>query len=553
MKLRNKALICITLTWIFFLALACFDTIRYPLANFIPLVVLSFLVTLCLVRILIVRHVEKLNEQITEISSNKSILQHVDIKGHDELSSIAEKINLLLDQANTQPKEQQDISVQTTQGDYLTQLERYDSLTALPNRIYFNEILNKSISFSNRHKKALAVLRVDLDAFKKIIETLGQQTADQIIKEVCARFAKTLRSEDLLARLEGDEFIVLLNDIAKPKFASAVAEKLLSACSEKIKVGTSEINITASIGICIYPNDASSLEPLIQKVDAALAKAKNAGGNCFQFYTEEMDVEAHEYIQLENALRNALEKNEFTLYYQPKFHIKEGKINGVEALIRWIHPEHGVINPAKFLPVAEDTGLIMKMGEWALREACKANKAWQDEGYEHISVAVNLSAKQFHHPEIADLISKVLNETKLNPSYLEIELTETTVMDHAGVALNILNKIKQIGVKISLDHFGTGYTSISHLKLFPISTIKIDQNFIKGVPNNPNDSAITSAVIALAHFLGFDVVAEGVETAEQVQYLGMHNCDMVQGYYLSHPVPAQKMILQFRKIVDEVL
>jgi EAL domain-containing protein (putative c-di-GMP-specific phosphodiesterase class I) len=266
-----------------------------------------------------------------------------------------------------------------------------------------------------------------------------------------------------------------------------------------------------------------------------------------------MDVEAREFIKLENDLKKAIERNELILYYQPELHIKKGTIAGVEALLRWAHPELGILNPAQFISIAEDTGLMLKIGEWAMREACKTNKYWQDEGYEHLVVALNLSPRQFQHADIAKTISTVLKETGLNPKYLELEISESTVMDHVEVAKSRLDAIKATGVQLSIDHFGAGYTSISHLKQFPVNAIKIDQNYIKGIPNNPDDSAITNAFIGLAHNLGLEVVAEGVETGEQVQYLSMQNCDMVQGYFLSHPLPADKIVQQFKKLMDGAL
>lgn len=435
----------------------------------------------------------------------------------------------------------------------LTQLAHYDNLTDLPNRVFFNDILNKAISHAKRHKKILAILSINLDSFKNINTSFGRVVGDSMLKATAKRFSNTLRAEDVLARLDGDEFIILLNDIGKPKFASVVAEKLLKACSQPLTIDSHEISVTASVGICIYPSDGESLEVLLNNVNRALDTVKRAGGNNYQFYTREMDMEAHEYVQLENALRKALSNNELVLYYQPKLLIKRGNIAGVEVLIRWSHPQLGLINPAKFIPIAEETGFIMQIGEWALHEACKMNKHWQDEGYEHVTVAVNLSPKQFYHPDIANTIAKVLNETGLNPNYLEIEITEATVMDNIEMTTNILDKIKATGVKISIDHFGTGYISISHLKKIPISAVKIDQSFIKGIPQIPNDIAITNAFIALAHNLGLEVVAEGVETVEQAQYLASQNCDMIQGYFLSHPVPEQKITLQFKKITDKVL
>lgn len=432
-------------------------------------------------------------------------------------------------------------------------IEQYDNLTSLPNRIFFNELLNKSLSHAKRHHKTLAILCINIDEFNSVNTQFGPKVSDLVLREISKRLIQALRSEDVLAKLEGDEFIVLLNDIVKPKFASAVAEKLLQALSQPFLIEAHQIKLTASIGICIFPHDGDSLETLLRNVDSTLFKVKRAGGNAYQFYTQEIDNEAREYIQLKNDLIKAIENNNLTLYYQPKLNIKKGNITGVEALMRWVHPTLGVIEPSKFIPIAEEAGLMSKIGEWALREACKTNKSWQDEGYEHIIVALNLSAKQYQDKHFPALVTTVLNETGLNPSYLEFEITEKIVMDDLEHATQLLNAIKSTGVLISIDHFGTGATSISHLKQFPISVVKIDQSFIKGTTTNPDDSVITNALITLSQNLGFEVVAEGVETAEQVQYLSEHHCDVVQGYFLSHPLPAQKVVLQFKKLMDEII
>jgi EAL domain-containing protein (putative c-di-GMP-specific phosphodiesterase class I) len=294
------------------------------------------------------------------------------------------------------------------------------------------------------------------------------------------------------------------------------------------------------------------LEELLKHLNTALYEVKHAGGGAYQFYTPEMNTEAHEFIQLESALRKAIEHNELMLYYQPKLDLKKGNINGVEALLRWEHPTLGVIYPDQFLPIAEETGLIMQIGEWALREACKANKSWQDEGYEHISIAINISPNQFAHPDLIKMIKQVLADTDLNPNYLELEINENTIMQDTKAAADILTQLAELGVRITLDHFGTGYTSITYLKQFPISGLKMDKTFIKGLPNSVDNAAICSAFIGLAHNLSLAITAEGVETAEQVQFLAEHDCDMVQGYFLSYPLPAPKIVLQFKKIRDHV-
>jgi len=433
------------------------------------------------------------------------------------------------------------------------QFSRYDGLTGLPNRLFFNEVLNKALSYAKRHDKTLSVLIVDLVGFKKINQEFGHAAGDVVLKELGKRFEKALRAEDVLAKLDGDEYVVLLSDIDKAKFASTVAEKLLRACSQAIEVDGHPMSVTASIGIAVFPTDGDNLDDLLTHADAALYRAKNAGEGIYQYYAQEMNVEAREFIQMGIALREALERNELRLYYQPKLHIKQGKVASVEALVRWAHPKLGILMPDKFIPIAEETGLIMKIGEWILREVCRINKFWQTEGYSHISVSVNLSPKQFYNPGLVPVIDSILKETQLNPNYLELEINESTVMNEIGLASQILEKIKRLGVVISLDHFGAGYTSISHLKNLPVSIVKIDPSFIRGTPHNPNDMAIIAAFIGLAHNLGMEIVAEGVETSEQVVYLTAQQCDYIQGYFLSHPVPADKIVVHFKKLAEEVI
>lgn len=546
------------------------DAINYYLISFLALGVVFSLLLLWLLRALIIKRLEKLDREVATISKNNQLSRRVDATGTDELSSVSSQINKMLgiieasqsqlekrveerteELQKTNVQLQQEITERKTveqelivHKEHLVRLAHYDSLTSLPNRVFFNEILNKTINHAGRHKKMLAILFIDLDRFKTINDALGHPTGDLVLKEIAHRFTGVLRAGDILARLGGDEFIILLNDITSAKYASPVAEKLLEICAQPVKVSNHEFFITTSIGICIYPTDGTSLEDLQKNADMAMYKAKKSGGGVYHYFTKEMNTEAHEHIQLEASLRRAINNNEFVLHYQPKLHLADGTICGVEALIRWENPEHGMISPAKFIPLAEETGLIMQIGEWALREACRANKSWQDQGYQPISVAVNLSAKQFRHQDIAQLVSSVLADTGLDPQYLELEITETAVMDNVDLAISKLNDIQKMGVHIAVDDFGTGYTSISYLKQFPISVLKIDQSFIKGIPDNINDLAITSAVIALAHSLNMQVVAEGVETAEQLQYLADHGCDVVQGYYLSRPLPENKIILQ---------
>lgn len=424
----------------------------------------------------------------------------------------------------------------------------YDVVTSLPNRAFFNALLNKSISYAKRHQHILAILLIEVE-----MGNIDAPLRDELLKEIGSKFAKTLRSEDTLAKLDGNEFVVLLTDINKTKFASTVAEKILQARAEPFAVNGQYRHVTARIGISIYPSDGDTLEDLLKYADSALYKASLQKANSYEFYTESMSIEARAFIQIEHDLRNAIKNHELTLYYQPQLNIKKGKITGIETLLRWEHPEHGLILPNTFIGIAEETGLIMQIGEWVIHEACRISKYWQTEGYEHVTVSVNLSPKQLYHPNLFNIITNALNEHQLNPKFLELELAEKIVMDDADAVATILDKIKTTGVQLSIDHFGTGYISVSHLKRLPISTIKIDQSFIKGIPNNPNDLAIVSAFISLAHHLGLAAVAEGVETEDQVYFLSDQHCDIIQGYFLSHPLPAQKIKLQLNKLSDETL
>lgn len=565
MNLKTLGLLITVLTGILYAAMLFF-----PISIIAASLVASLITLFALYAV--IRRVNKLNQAVTDTSSDKTLSQRVTINGHDEINDIAHHINKILDNVQLSRNEikdsthkleekntylQREVSALTRSEKMIQagnlQLGKNDELTDLPNGIFFNEMLNTAITHSKRRNQVLAVLLIDLDLFKLVNETFGKSNSNLILKEIGKRFKNVLRKEDVVAKLEGDEFIVLLSDIVKPKFASIVAEKLLNICSQLLKVDAHEFTVTASIGISIYPNDGDSLEDLVENADRALFKAKQSGGNNYQFHAEEIHTEALEYIQLESALRKAIHNNELALYYQPKFRISTGNITAVEAFMRWEHPALGIISPVKFIQLAEESGLIMQIGEWALREACQRIKYWENEGYEHMTIALKLSPKQFHHPDIIKMLTNVFSTININPQYIELEITEQTVMENIELASSILKKIKATGVQISIDHFGKGYTSINYLKQLPLTSIKIDKNYIKGIPNNMDDVAITGALIGLAHNLGLEVVAEGVETAEQVQYLSAQSCDVMQGYFLGHPVSAQKIVLQFKKLRDEVL
>jgi diguanylate cyclase (GGDEF)-like protein len=375
-----------------------------------------------------------------------------------------------------------------------------------------------------------------LDRFKTINDSLGHQIGDQLLDAVAKRMQQSLRDADTISRLGGDEFIVLLPG-TDATGAAHVAQKVLRAAAEPHIVGTYQLNITPSIGISLYPDDGDTAATLIKNADTAMYDAKAHGRNGYKFFTQSMNVAVVERLHLESGLREALSKEQFMLEYQPQIDIRSGKIIGAEALLRWRHPELGVIAPGRFIPIAEDTGLIVPIGQWVLFEACRQNRAWQTQGLAHIPVAVNISSQQFR-THLADTIVKILDQTGLDARYLELELTEGVVMHSTEMTLSTLRSLRAMGVAISIDDFGTGYSSLSYLKRFPINKLKIDRSFTRDIIVDPDDRAIATAIISMSHNLRLRVIAEGVETAEQLQVLREQGCDEAQGYFFSRPLPA---------------
>jgi len=541
LKLRNKTLLVIFLAWLLFLALVYIDSEvfvinRFPLLSLIVSSILFSVLMLLLIRFFVVHRLEHLVSEIASIKETNALHKRVYAQGRDEIATVGKEINKMLDIIHASHLHLENRVVR---------LAHYDTLTSLPNRIFFNEILNKTLQHAKRSSNKLAVMLVNLDRFKVINDAWGFQIGDKVLKEVALRLQSLLRAGDILAHFGSDDFVILLNDISSTKNAGTVAEKILKTCGESITIDGYEFFLSASIGICVFPDDGHSLEDLMKYADLALYKVKRAGGNNYQYYTEEMNTAAHKHIKLEASLRKAIQNNELTLYFQPQMLLRDGTINRVEALLRWEHPELGLISPGEFIPLAEETSLIMPIGEWALHEACRLAKSWQDGGFQAITVAVNVSPKQFRHQDVALIVKEALAHSKLQPACLEVEITETAVMDNVSETINKLKSIADMGVRISIDDFGTGYTSISYLKQFPVSILKIDQLFVKGIPQNPDDIAIIGAVIALAHNLELEVVAEGVETEEQMECLVKQGCDLIQGYFISSPLPAAKITQLF--------
>jgi len=412
----------------------------------------------------------------------------------------------------------------------------HDALTALPNRMMFGQLLNHEIQVAQRYRRSFAVMFIDLDRFKIVNDTLGHEAGDKLLQEVSTRFKDCLRASDVVSRLGGDEFVVLLQEVTNPEQITIAARKLLSAAMKPIVVQGQECRVTASIGICMYPADAQDEQSLMKNADIAMYLAKEQGKNNFQFFSEDIRANSLERLTLETSLRHALERNEFSLHYQAKLDLRTQEITGVEALLRWLHPDLGLVAPSRFIPVAEETGLIVPIGRWVLKTACAQNVAWQREGLPPVCVAVNLSARQFADEGLTTDILAALKESGMKPDLLELELTEAMVMQSHERAGKVLAAIKELGARISLADFGIGYSQLAQIKRYPIDTLKVDRSFIRDLEGNVEDRAITEAIIAMGKTLSLTVVAEGVETEEQQAFLTDHACDAMQGFYFSKPI-----------------
>jgi diguanylate cyclase len=415
----------------------------------------------------------------------------------------------------------------------------HDDLTKLPNRLLLERHINQAIA-RTPEGKTFTVMFIDLDRFKTINDSLGHDVGDKLLPAVAQRFVGCLRSQDFVARISGDEFGIVLEGVAEEEMIAVIGQKILDAVSAPFYVLHHELYIACSIGISVYPKDGRDVHALIVNADRAMYQAKRAGRKNYQFFTNAMSVVAEERLVLESGLHHALQQEEFELYYQPRIEVQSGRILGMEALIRWRHPVKGLVLPAEFIPLAEETGLIMAIDAWVLKTACSQNRRWQEAGLPALEVAVNLSASQFRRRSLVDFVSKVLQESKLDPRYLELEFTETVVMQNAEETILTLERFNAMGIRLSIDDFGTGYSSLSYLRAFPIDKLKIDYSFVRDVITDPDDTAIVRAIIALAHSLRLRVVAEGVESEEQLQSLQVLGCDEYQGYYCSEPLPANR-------------
>jgi diguanylate cyclase (GGDEF)-like protein/PAS domain S-box-containing protein len=430
----------------------------------------------------------------------------------------------------------------------LDQLAHHDPLTGLPNRLLFSDKLSQNLAHASRDGKLMALVFLDLDRFKLVNDTLGHTAGDQLLRQVAQRISATIRQVDTVARMGGDEFILILPDLKTPDDARKTACRVLEILSKPFNVMGHVLYITASIGISIFPSDGRDVESLVRAADTAMYAAKEQGRNTFRFYSEAMNTKAVERMTLENHLRRALEsEDELILYYQPRVDVWTSRILGVEALVRWKHPEIGLITPDQFIPLAEETGIIVPLGEWIMRTACMQAKAWQEIGLPRVNMGINISAVQIHQSDFVKTVEQILNETGMNPELIDVELTESALVPNPELATRVLNQLKKKGVHVFIDDFGTGYSSLSHLKRFPVDAVKIDRSFIKSILTQADDLAIASAIIAMAHNLKLEVIAEGVETLEQLNLLRNLGCDQVQGYFISEPAPAEKLIDQLQR------
>jgi diguanylate cyclase (GGDEF)-like protein len=428
----------------------------------------------------------------------------------------------------------------------MAHLANHDLLTGLPNRVQLQERLSYAMALAESNRKKLAVVFLDLDRFKAINDALSHQVGDQLLITVAQRLVGCVRSSDIVCRQGGDEFVILLSELEHTEDAVRLVKKILDIMAEPIEVSGNPLQMTTSIGISVYPDDTVSPEALIKHADTAMYQAKEQGRNQFKLFTPDMNEKAVARQLMENGLRRAIVSNEFEIHYQPKVNLQSGELVGVEALIRWHYPHRGLLSPSIFMHTAEETGLIVQLSQWMLEQCCRQASQWHDDGYDFGRISVNVSAQDFHHTGFAERIKAILNATGLHPKLFEIEITEGVLMKDAAMAVNLLHELRHLGVCISIDDFGTGYSSLSYLKQLPINVLKIDRSFLDGIDSNCDDAVILGAIINLGNSLNLDVVAEGIETQGQVNFLLEHDCHLGQGYFYSPPVTADAVVSFYR-------
>jgi diguanylate cyclase (GGDEF)-like protein len=432
-----------------------------------------------------------------------------------------------------------DVTERTKAEQEIHQLANYDTLTGLPNRNLLHDRLQQAVVQAARVQGSVGVLFLDLDRFKGVNDSLGHKAGDQLLRTLAERLRVCVRESDTLARIGGDEFVVILNVVTDEDGISAAASKILAIVSEPFVIDGQELYLTTSIGVAVYPTDGDDVQSLLKHADLAMYQAKELDRNNFQFFSTDLNVKVMERMVLESSLRRALDRNEFHLFYQPQIDVNTRSLVGFEALLRWQHADLGMIAPDRFIPLAEETGLILSIGEWVLRTACRQGKAWQDAGLNPVRIAVNLSGRQFK-TKLDEVVAAILLETGFDPCWLELELTESILMRNAAGNLELLQALAAMGCSLSMDDFGTGYSSLAYLKNFPLGRLKIDRSFVKDIIINPDDMAIAKIIIDMAHTLKMEVTAEGVEDLEQLELLKSYGCNEMQGFFFSRPVPAQK-------------
>lgn len=427
------------------------------------------------------------------------------------------------------------------QKEFLRYQAHYDALTDLPNRVLFQDRLQQTIEKARRHQQQFALLFIDLDQFKQMNDSLGHEIGDQVLKMVAKQLKSALREEDTLARLGGDEFTVIVQELNQPQDASILANKILELTKQPFQVDQHTLYLSSSIGISIYPKDAQTSEELLKYADAAMYRAKDEGRDNFQFYTADMTRLAFEHIAMQASLRQAIKNQEFIVYYQPQINAVVHKIIGMEALVRWQHPIMGLIPPNKFIPLAESTGMIVELDRQVMRMAMQQFSNWYAQGLNPGILSLNLSAKQTEQTDFIDFLTHALHSTQCQANWLELEVTESDLMKNPDVSIQKLNEIRQLGIQLSIDDFGTGYSSLAYLKRLPVTKLKIDQSFVRDLPQDEDDAAITKAIIAMATSLGLNLIAEGVETRQQRDFLLQNGCNNIQGYFYSRPINAKHM------------